>query len=192
MAEISLCSILGCGKVHFGRGYCHNHHYRFWKHGDPLAGKTEKGLPRKFYEDVALIYDGDECLIWPYSKSSSGYAKLQEDGRPKTVSRMVCEEANGPPPTERHQASHSCGNGHLGCVTKSHLSWKTPKENNADKLIHGTHNGGSRHNMAKLSDSQVAEVIAIKGERPQTEIAKMFGISQAHVSRIHLGQSWRP
>lgn len=192
MAANLICAIPGCGKAHFGRGYCHNHHYRLWKHGDPLGGRTEKGAPKKFYEEVVLLYDGDECLIWPFYKDASGYGKMQEGKRPQTVSRIVCEETNGPAPSPAHQAAHSCGNGHLGCVNKRHVSWKTPIANNSDKLVHGTHNRGSRHNMARLSEEEVGQIISLKGSRPQTEIAKMFGISQAHVSRIHLGQSWRP
>ena len=189
MATERLCSIPECGKPHFGRGYCRNHHYRLWKHGSPVAGRTSNGEPRAFY-NFAAEYDGDECLIWPYYRSSSGYGQIQSGGRPLTVSRLLCEEFNGPPPSPAHHAAHSCGNGRYGCVTKSHLSWKTPKDNNADKILHGTDNRGERNNMSKLTSEQAREILSLKGKETQTFIARRYGVSQAHVSRIHLGQSW--
>lgn len=39
------CSLPECERVHFGRGYCQIHHYRWTKHGDPL--KIGKPAPRK-------------------------------------------------------------------------------------------------------------------------------------------------
>ncbi|WP_292637037.1 hypothetical protein [Mesorhizobium sp.] len=59
---------------------------------------------------------------------------MMKDGKCRRVSRLVCEEVHGPPPSPDHEAAHSCDNGDLGCATKRHLSWKTPKENTADKF----------------------------------------------------------
>lgn len=88
-----------------------------------------------------MAYEGDDCLTWPFLKSPRGYARMHVNGRDKRVSRLVCEEAYGTPPTPDHHAAHSCGKGHLACVTKRHLRWATPVENAADKIIHGTNFG---------------------------------------------------
>lgn len=148
------------------------------------------GDPERFYREVALSYEGDECLTWPYCVSASGYAMLRSAGTTEVVSRRVCEEVNGPPPTPQHEAAHSCGKGNLGCVTKRHLSWKTPLENTADKFIHGTVLKGERNGNAKLTDDEARELLALKGKMSQREIAARFSVGQATVSRIHNRKNW--
>jgi len=87
--------------------------------------------------------NGYECLIWPYAKTNKGYGvgygRTKINGRKQIVSRIICEAVRGAPPTPRHEAAHSCGNGHLGCCTKRHLFWKTPEENWEDRRRHGRH-----------------------------------------------------
>src|SRR5215471_14726746 len=81
---------------------------------------------------------GDDCLQWPFSRSSSGYGILFHEGKVVYAHRTMCELANGKPPTPKHHASHSCGRGHLGCVNPRHLEWKTAAENQQDRRKHGT------------------------------------------------------
>jgi hypothetical protein len=135
-------------------------------------------------EKTVLTYEGDECLIWPYAKAANGYGRIRIDGRTRVVSQVVCEMAHGDKPTNKHQAAHSCGNGMDGCVTKRHLSWKTRKENEADKLLHGTRHRGDQNRLAKISEENVAEVLSLRGKLSQQKIASMFGISQQLVSMI--------
>lgn len=33
--EMKTCTVEGCGKKHWGRGYCRTHHGRWYTHGDP-------------------------------------------------------------------------------------------------------------------------------------------------------------
>lgn len=185
-----ICSIEGCGKEVVGRGWCSTHWYRWRHHGDPLGGGTSRGGPERYLREVALAYDGNECLTWPFYRNPKGYGTIRRNGRPHIVSRIICEEANGLPPTPQHQAAHSCGNGHLGCVTKRHLVWKTQVENEADKLIHGTSNRGSRCGTAKLNEGQVLEIRSLLGRMSQREIGKRFGINQQAVSNIAIGKTW--
>lgn len=190
MANISICSIPDCGKPEKVRGWCNAHYNRWRRHGDPLAGGTPSGEPGRFFRKVVLAYEGDSCFPWPYGKDRKGYGQLWVDGKTHLVSRLVCEETHGAPPTRAHQAAHSCGRGHLGCVTKRHLSWKTPAENQADRLVHGTHSRGELVNGAKLTESQVLEIHAMKGTMLQKEIAANFCISQRTVSDIHQRRRW--
>jgi hypothetical protein len=183
------CSVEGCRKPHEAHGYCVDHYRRWRKHGDPLGGGTVRGAATKFLRDIVLAYDGDDCLIWPFSQHD-GYGKVGKNGQMKRVHRMVCVEVNGPPPTPDHDAAHSCGRGRQGCVTKGHLSWKTRAENEADKLLHDTHIRGERNGMAKLSQAEAETILAMKGKRTQQEIADMFGIDQSHVSNIHRRKVW--
>lgn len=185
MATKPLCSIPNCGKPHKAHGWCENHYYRWRRHGDPLG--MAKGKAQRFYREVVLTYEGDECLIWPFA-TSKGYGRMRRDGRMLTVSRVVCEEVNGPPPTPAHDAAHSCGRGHLACVTKRHLSWKTSAGNKADMLLHGTHNRGDHHYGAKLTDEQVREIRS--SDEQGIELATRFHVSQGHISYIRSGVKW--
>ena len=141
MANPRICSVDGCDKPIEARGWCKPHYRRWYNHGDPLAGKTLRGESERWLREEALAYSGDDCLIWPYAKTNKGYGdgygRTKIDGRKVIVSRFICEKVNGVPPTQRHQAAHSCGNGHLGCVTPKHLSWKTPEQNWDDRRLHG-------------------------------------------------------
>jgi hypothetical protein len=37
------CSVEGCEREHEGRGWCHTHHYRWKRHGDPQVDKPIRG-----------------------------------------------------------------------------------------------------------------------------------------------------
>lgn len=192
MAATRVCSIPNCGKPVQARGWCAAHYKRWNLHGDPLGDvvlKTSKGAALRYLEETVLTYAGMDCLIWPFHRSKEGYGRLN-DGRSTMTHRIVCESINGPPPSGQHEAAHSCGNGHLGCVTPRHLSWKTPKENSDDKLSHGTMVSGEQHGKAKLSENQVREIWALRGQFSQREIASRFGVTQSLISRIYLGLAW--
>lgn len=186
-----ICIIHGCESKVFGRGWCNAHYKRWWRYGDPLLGRTAEGDPQKYLHDVVLIYDGDDCLTWPFGRSSAGYGLLSQHGQMALVSRMVCEAANGPPPSSNHHAAHSCGLGHTGCVAKRHLSWKTPRENAADKITHGTAILGEDSPNAKLKVSQVIEIRQLRGRMSQGDIGDLFGISSSHVCAIQMRRAWR-
>ena len=187
------CSIPSCDRQHEARGYCRMHYRRWQKHGDPMAAvprRTIHGEAREYFERVVLSYEGAECLRWPFGCSSTGYGQLWDGERFKIVSRLVCERVHGAAPTPEHQAAHLCGCGHLACVTKSHLAWKTPTENHADKLTHGTLLRGEACSASKLSAEQVREIRALKGRIRQLDIAVRFGIARSTVSFIHSGKNW--
>jgi hypothetical protein len=151
---------------------------------------TKRGVVQEFYQTVVLQYEGDDCLIWPYSRGDSGYGQIRIKGKLRSVSRLVCEEANGPPPTPLHEGAHSCGNGHLACVSKRHLSWKSKVENEADKRVLDTHPRGERHVLAKLSEPQVREILSLRGVESQPSIATRFGVSPQLVCNIQKGRAW--
>lgn len=190
MANQSLCSISDCGKPLKTRGLCVAHYTRLLRNGDPLGGKASHGEPQQFYRDTVITYQGDECLIWPYSTMRNGYGQMRVDDKLRTVSRQLCEDVNGPPPTPHHHAAHSCGNGTKGCVTKAHLLWKTKSENEKDKVYHGTDNRGERHPMSRLTQDQVREIRALKGLETQQVTADRYGVVNQMVSRIQSRKSW--
>jgi hypothetical protein len=186
------CSIDGCAASHYGNGYCLAHWKRFKKYGDPLAGSTKWGEVRRWLDEVALPYEGEDCLVFPYSRNDDGYGKVRIGPKGIGAHVYVATQANGEKPSPRHEVRHLCGNGHLGCVNPSHLEWGTRTQNILDAVAHGTWNRpsitGEHASAAKFSDEDIARVRAClaKGET-QVSIAARLGISQSHVSRIKNG-----
>ena len=151
---------------------------------------AQAGGPQAFLRDVAFTYEGDECLLWPFSRNSAGYPKIKRGGKSYLVSRIVCEKANGPAPTPQHEAAHSCGHGDRGCLTKKHLSWKTRAENESDKVGHGTSPHGKRPGNSRLSESDVRRILADGGRTKQRELAARFGVSQTSIANVLLRKTW--
>lgn len=190
MAPKSICSIEGCGKPIRHRGWCAKHYKRWYRHGDPIATAPGFGEAQSFFENVVLTCKTDQCLDWPFSKSSHGYGQIRIGGKLRDVHRLVCERIHGEPPSPKYEAAHSCGRGHVGCVNPNHLSWKTPVENNADKLIHGTHNRGQKNPGSKLSERAVMEIRSLKGKVSQRELARRFGVTRQTICDIGRGKTW--
>jgi hypothetical protein len=82
--------------------------------------------------------------------------------------------AHGEPPTARHEAAHSCGKGHLGCVHPGHLSWKTRNENRADMVRHGMLPRGTIVSTNKLTEDQVREIRSRMGSETGMALAAEF------------------
>ncbi|RUW04049.1 hypothetical protein [Mesorhizobium sp. M1A.F.Ca.IN.020.04.1.1] len=161
----------------------------------PIGGsnkqkKAARGEALRFYREVVLSYDGDECLIWPFAKVNTGYGVIGVGRAVKLVSRLLCEEAHGAPPTPRHEAAHSCGRGGDACVTKRHLSWKTHSENDEDKIGHGTRTNGQRNGQAKLTEDLVREIRSLKGTLSLSKTAAKFSLSRSHIKDIHSRKTW--
>jgi hypothetical protein len=151
------------------------------------------GTPRwaaKFLQ--ALPREGEGCVTWPYARRPDGYGAAQRsNGRTTTVARVVCEMFYGPAPDQTMEAAHSCGKGHLGCVAPWHISWKTPKENQADRLIHGTDARGEKCYAAKLSAQDVADIRVLAKAIVQSDIAKHYGVSPATICLLLKGKTWK-
>lgn len=127
------CTGRGCDRPVIARGFCRRHYLRWYKHNDPEAGRTARGEPMRWLKSQ-IAFDGEDCLTWPFNRNTRGYGTV---GR-HNASRVMCELVHGPAPSRSHDAAHSCGLGHKGCVHPKHLRWATKKENQADRYIHGT------------------------------------------------------
>lgn len=90
--------------------------------------RAPQGAPLAFLRQH-VSFDGVECLIWPFARARNGYPELQFEGRSARAHRLMCRFAHGEPPEKHYEASHTCENGHLGCVNPKHLVWETHAEN---------------------------------------------------------------
>lgn len=137
-------------------------------------------------------HEGDECLIWPYGRRGNGYGMATVDGVKMSAHRHMCSMVHGPAPSPAHQAAHSCGNGHLGCVHPMHLAWKLPVENKADELLHGTRNIGTRNGSAKLSPDDVIAMRSCHASgRSIASLSRQFGIHEGTAREVIRRMTWR-
>jgi len=157
---------------------------RFW------SGARGQGAGIAFLR-AHVGHTGEDCLPWPMSTDGRGYGVLGFEGENYKAHRMMCILAHGEPPSPLHQAAHSCGNGHLGCVNPLHLSWKTPTQNMADSVAHGTARTDRGRKRVKLTVEQVQQILALKGVKSQQEVAEIFGVSWRQIGKIQRGVSWR-
>ena len=183
------CAVNGCDSQATAKGLCKLHYERVRKGKGPGDTRTTRAKKSRWVQENAG-YNGDDCLIWPFSVSDHGRGSVKIGGAVMSAPRYMCTLAHGAPPTPDHDAAHSCGKGHLGCMTPGHLSWKTAKENEADKIVHGTIRRGEKINTAKLSESDVREIRRRACVETCANLASEFGVSTAQISAIKNRQAW--
>ena len=190
-----ICSIEGCTNPVIARGWCDTHYCRWKRHGNPhFRKKAGNGELLAFIEEVVLPFAGEGCLTWPFccvkSREGRAYARARIGGRDTLVSRYVCEKVHGPAPSPEHEAAHSCGKGHEACVAPGHIFWKTPSANQADRIIHNTHDRGERSANAKLTEADVRSIRQNVGRETHAKLAVRFGVSRPTISVILARKSW--
>lgn len=191
VSDDRVCAVPGCGRRLHAHGYCDRHAYHFKAHGDPLGGRcgASPGAPKRWIEEHAN-YQGDDCIRWPFEVSKYGYGVVKQDGKKRLASRVMCEAAHGPAPSQEHEAAHSCGNGHLACMNQNHLSWKTRLGNVADAIAHGTWNHGETVPSHKLTESEVKEIRRLAATESYPDLAARFGVNRSAISRIVARKRW--
>lgn len=182
-----ICSIPKCGRKHRGRGYCNKHLLKFQKYGNPLKRAKTKHQIIMLWLKSNSFYEGDDCLIWPFSKDPAGYGQCRWNGM-RGAHRVMCYISHGKPPTPKHEAAHSCRP--RACVNPNHLSWKTAKENRADKIRDDTHLRGERNHKAKLTEANVRTIRKLRGKVTGRALAARYGVTPALISRIYMKQAW--
>jgi hypothetical protein len=125
-----------------------------------------------------------DCILWPFGVSS-GYGRVNIDGRNTLAHVVACEHVNGPKPEAHLEAAHLC---HQPlCVNGRHLYWATPLENAADRIVDGTRQPFTRYvpRLGKLDAVAIADLRAryLAGRVSQQQLAAEYGVAQATVSR---------
>jgi hypothetical protein len=109
----------------------------------------------------------------------------------RTVHRVVLEAFVG----LRPKGMHGC---HLdGDNTNnrlSNLAWLTPKENEAQKVLHGTQAVGVRNGASRLTNDQVKRIRELHASGVKywgcKQIAREFGVSPSTIYRAWKGIHW--
>lgn len=120
------------------------------------------------------------------------YVQLGRNGgtnRMFAVHRLVAWAFLGPQP-EGVQVRHKDGDAMN--AKSNNLAYGSPKENQADRLQHGTAGFGAQHSQSRLTDDQVVDIRArLKAGALQEGLAEEFGVSQSHISGIKTGRAWK-
>jgi hypothetical protein len=189
---MTFCLIDDCDREAVARGCCLMHYKRFRARGALPPRVGHKPSKVTAWLEAAAKHEGDDCLIWPFARDHNGYGVRVTKGHTQTASRAICLLAHGEPPTPKHHAAHTCNAGHLGCVNPRHLTWKTAKENAADKFGAGTQPLGETHYKAKLTAEQIRQMrdeIAA-GDQPVTVIARKYGLHPGSAYGIRDRKRW--
>jgi hypothetical protein len=106
------------------------------------------------------------------------------------IHRLVLEAFVGPCPPGM-ECLHVDGDRENNRV--SNLRWGTRRENQADRVRHGTDIRGSDVVQAKVTAADILRIKALyaTGDYSQATLGEMFGVSRSNISIIILGKSWR-
>lgn len=132
------------------------------------------GLVRKQYADES----GRKSVVLCQNNTSVRFL----------VHRLVAAAFLPDPSPERTEVAHN--NGVNSDNRFSNLRWATPKENTADKVLHGTQTRGENHPVARLTEADVCAIRASAAKQSQRSVAREFGVSPAQVNRIVHGKRW--
>lgn len=190
------CSIAGCERTSWCRGWCQRHYNVWHQHGDPTARAiSEKSSRIMSVEDTFRFYmPGDPPpegvpWIWNGTINNNGYGQFQVAKKVHLAHRISYELFVGPIPDGlqiRHRNDRPLD------VNPWNLETGTIGDNMRDKFERGRQARGGQHGMAKLT---AGEVLAIRAayevdRMSHRSIARRYGISHNHVGRIIRRDVW--
>ena len=142
-----------------------------------------------------VVEDGD-CWNWTGALQSCGATPTMNYKRKVGAVRRFILLERGPAPAGRPIATYTCGN--PLCVHPEHTDWSkrkavqqrtTQEQGHQNNTVRNKKIADKARQNGKLTHEQALDVREAEGN--QYEIAARFGISQATVSAIKLGKTWR-
>jgi len=118
------------------------------------------------------------------------YVSLSKNNKRKNhkVHRLVLENFICKCP-EGMEGCHNDGNKTNNKL--NNLRFDTHKNNELDKIFHGTDNNGERCGTSKLNNWQVRIIKKLIGELTQQEISEIFNIHRVQISKIKNNKQWK-
>lgn len=127
------------------------------------------------------------CWLWTAGVTDDGYGKFKVKGKMIPAHRFSYEQTNGPIP-DGLWVLHKCDT--PPCVNPAHLWLGTAMDNTLDSMKKDRHGRGERNGRAKLTEIQVAEIRARKGESVHVLSAE-YGVSEPTIYFIWRGWIWK-
>lgn len=116
------CTVDGCDRRHYGRGYCRKH----WQRWRTYGTHTLPAPPSLAEKMKARTKRGPSCWLWVGAKSVYGYGQVTHDGKNMGAHRVAYELAKGGIP-EGMRIDHICRT--PPCVNPEHLRVVNIKQN---------------------------------------------------------------
>ncbi len=164
-----------------------------------LGGKNPKSHIERF--DASYMPEPmSGCWLWLGSeKGSNGYGSIKVDGKHIPAHRYSYQRFVGEIPVGMF-VCHRCDN--PSCVNPYHLFVGTHQDNTNDKVRKNRQAKGKKLSDAqrknrprgeknwnsKLNQEKVNQIRSLN--MPQRKIAKIFGVSQALISKIKRKEMW--
>lgn len=188
------CTLDGCERLHFARGFCQPHYERWRYHGDPLRGSQQlrTDLLGRFWakvnEDGPLSETRPElgrCWIWEGELTWDGYGRVNlpsnwKGQRVKIAASVFAYEISIGPIPEGLQIDHLCRV--RACVNPSHLEPVTASENNRRGFSPSSINARKTH--CKYGHEFTPENVAIYAGVRQCRICNRRRWRETHGKRV--------
>lgn len=123
--------------------------------------------------------------------TTDGYPRVtlqDKDGRKvvRQVHILVARAFLGP--ARGRKVLHK--NGKRNVPKLSNLEYGSHQQNMDDKYRHGTHGMGEKNSQAILTAKDRRDILKLKGQMTQKEIAEMYGVARQTISDIHRNVTW--
>lgn len=148
--------------------------------------------PRRTSQNPRLVNRPEPPKVWRRLKTRvnwAGYVMFSVGRKTTGVHRLVLLAFIGPCP-DGMEARHLDGNRSNNVL--GNLKWGTKRENEDDKIAHGTVHVGERHPGVKLSEAEVREIRALYagGGWTHKSLGSRFRVTESCVQRILKGRTW--
>jgi len=142
----------------------------------------KRPLEERFWEKVDK---SGACWVWTGALLKTGYGSIRVNGKSERAHRVAYRLAVGEIPRGL-LLRHSCDN--PKCVNPSHLVPGTKAQNTRDAIERGQHLVGERDTKSKLTNDDVVAIRALLSSGVKGRyVAKLFNVSESHVSGIKKG-----
>lgn len=147
------------------------------------GSNMKKTLAERFAEKVCITA---RCHEWTGHLMPNGYGQFHANGKTAYAHRIAWELKNGPIKIGTY-VLHKCDN--RKCVNPEHLFLGSFADNMADMVAKRRQAHGTRNGKAKLTEVDVVDIKS--GSLSQRLAAAKFGVSQATISMIRNGHTWK-
>lgn len=132
---------------------------------------------------------GNGCWIWKACVDKDGYGIFSANRQKISAHRYSYFLAHGELPVGK-LVCHTCDT--PSCVNPGHLFAGTFQENEDDCISKGRHSRGSGQHLAKLKESDIPRIKAMRASGMQfTQIAAEFGMSRTSIASAVRGETWK-
>lgn len=185
MADLLVCTEIGCSKPILARGLCSAHYNRLYR--SSKFDRRYRHYGKRWTMDELLARTRTTpggCMEWTAGTHGHGYGQVRSEGKTAYAHRLVWELTHGPLPRGRY-VCHRCDN--PPCINPEHLFLGDHEANMADAASKGIVTGGTKLTPAGVRNMREW----YRHGRSKRRIARDYGLSWSTVHRAISGKTWK-